>query len=113
MRRRLRLMEFDYEIVYRPGCVQQVPDALSRLTREDNDGREACIDEEISSFGDHLQVQRDQEAAVQILTRRQAAAAPSTGAAHAEPGARVGQQLNLNANRTVPDPKPLDLPPEK
>ena len=28
MRWRLRVMEFDYEIVYRPGRVQQVPDAL-------------------------------------------------------------------------------------
>ena len=34
MRWRLRLMEFDYEIVYRPGRVHQVPEALSRLLRK-------------------------------------------------------------------------------
>ena len=34
MRLRLRLMEFDYEIVYLPGRVHQVPDELSRLLRE-------------------------------------------------------------------------------
>ena len=92
---------------YRPGRVQKVPDALSRLTREQDDEQEACIDEEIPSFGDHLQVPPNQEAT------RQVAAAPSTGAAHAEPGARVRQQPNLNADHTGPDPEPLDLPPEK
>ena len=106
-------MEFDYEIVYRPDREHQVPDALSQLTREHDDAQEACIYEEIPSFGDHLQVQPNQEAAVQVLTRRQAAAAPSTGAAHAEPRSRVRQQPKLNADHTGPDPKPLDLPPEK
>ena len=34
MRWRLRLMEFDYDIIYRPGRVHQVPDALSRIQHE-------------------------------------------------------------------------------
>ena len=31
MRWRLRLIEFDYEVMYRPGSVHKVPDALSLL----------------------------------------------------------------------------------
>lgn len=31
MRWRLRLMEFDYDVLYQPGLVPEVPDALSRL----------------------------------------------------------------------------------
>ena len=70
-------MEFDYEIIYRPGRVHQVPDALSRIIREGDDEQEASIDEEIPSFGDHLQVQPDQEAAVHVLTRRRQPAPPT------------------------------------
>ena len=53
---RLRLMEFDYEIVYRPGRVHQVPDALSRLLREGGAEDDATIDEEITSFRDQHRV---------------------------------------------------------
>ena len=48
---RLRLAEFDFEIIYRPGRKHQVPDALSRLTKNDHDTHE--VDDEIPTFGDH------------------------------------------------------------
>ena len=54
MRWRLRLMVFDYEIIYRPDRVHQVLDALPRIICEGDEERKADIDEEISSFGDHL-----------------------------------------------------------
>ena len=38
LRWRLRLLEFVYEVVYRPGRVHQVPDALSRLKRGEDEG---------------------------------------------------------------------------
>ena len=57
MRLRLRLMEFDYEIVYRPGRVHQVADVFSRLLREGGTEDDATIDEEIPFFGDQHQVQ--------------------------------------------------------
>ena len=51
MRWRLRLMEFDYEIVYRPGRVHQVPDALSRLPQpEDAEGVADDVDDTIPTF---------------------------------------------------------------
>ena len=49
-RLRLRLAEFDFEIIYRPGRKQQVPDALSRLTNNDNTTHE--VDNDIPTFGD-------------------------------------------------------------
>ena len=76
MRRRLRLMEFDYEIVYRPGRVHQFPDALSRLLRERGADNDAIIDEEISSFGDQHQVQPKPAYSVQVVTRAQSGRAP-------------------------------------
>jgi hypothetical protein len=42
-------MEFDYEIVYRPGRVHQVPDALSRLTLPDYEIDDE-VDDEIPTF---------------------------------------------------------------
>ena len=51
MRWRLRLSEFDFEIQYRPGRVQQVPDALSRLITPGSDPKP--VDDEIPTFGDH------------------------------------------------------------
>ena len=53
MRWRLRLMEFDYEIVYRPGRVHQVPDVLSRLSHPEPAGSEKDlgeIDDTIPTF---------------------------------------------------------------
>ena len=37
MRWRLRFIDFDYEVVYGPGRVHQVPDSLSRLERGEDD----------------------------------------------------------------------------
>ena len=48
MRWRLRLLEFAYEVVYRPGRFHQVPDALSRLKRGEDDGSD--IDDELPTF---------------------------------------------------------------
>ena len=81
-------MEFDYEIVYRPGRVHQVPDALSRLLREGGAKDDATIDEEIPSFGDQHQVQPEPAHSVQVVTRARFGKAPSTVAANA---ARKGQ----------------------
>ena len=71
MRWRLRLLEFDYEIVYRPGRVHQVPDALSRLIRAGED-EEEDIDEELPTFpiGKPATVE-DILHLVQAITRRQ------------------------------------------
>ena len=51
---RLRLLEFDFEIVYRPGRVHQVPDALSRLLALRNDTEP--MDDDIPSALDHMMV---------------------------------------------------------
>ena len=48
---RLRLAEFDFEKIYRPGRKDQVPDSLPRLTNKDNNTYEG--DDEIPTFGDH------------------------------------------------------------
>ena len=82
MRWRLRLMEFDYEILYRPGRVRQVPDAMSRLLREGGTEDDATIDEEIPSFGDQHQVQPEPAHSVQVVTRGRSGKVPSTGAAN-------------------------------
>ena len=50
MRWRLRLLDFDYEVLYRSGRVHQVPDALSRLLHEDGDEEESDIDDELPTF---------------------------------------------------------------
>ena len=76
-------MEFDYEIVYRPGRVHQVPDALLRLLREGGTEDDATIDEEIPSFGDQRQVQPEPSHPVQVFTRSWSGKAPSAGAANA------------------------------
>ena len=111
MRWRLRLMEFDYEIVYRPGRVHQVPDALSRLLREGGANDDATIDEEIPSFGDQHQVQPEPAHSVQVVTRARSGKAPSTGAANA---ARKGQpsssEIGPNGDGTAPEQTPVDLP---
>ena len=70
MRWRLRLLEFDYEVVYRPGRVHQVPDYLSRLER--NDEYESDVDDELPTFpvGKPATVE-DILHLVQVVTRRQ------------------------------------------
>ena len=53
MRWRLRLMEYDYSIEYRPGRVHQVPDALSRLDQPD-EGDPEPIDDDFPTYEDAL-----------------------------------------------------------
>ena len=66
MRWRLRLMEFDYEIIYRPGLKHQVPDALSRL-RHPPGAPNSEVDDEIPTFKTDMA----DIALVNVTTRRQ------------------------------------------
>jgi len=50
LRWRLRLAGVDYTVTYRPGRVHQVPDALSRLETEFDDGK--VVDDDVPTFGD-------------------------------------------------------------
>ena len=69
MRWRLRLSELDITITYRPGRVQQVPDALSRLiSPAGNDDK--AVDDEVPTYGDH-------EYAL-VTTRQRTANTPET-----------------------------------
>ena len=114
MRWSLRLMEFDYKIVYSPGRVLQAPDALSRLLREVGAKDDATIDEEIPSFGDQHQVQTEPAHSVQIVTRARSSKAPSTGAANAARKEQpTSSEIGPSSNGTVPGPTPVDLPSER
>ena len=94
-------MEFDYEILYRPGQVHQVPDALSRLLREGGAKDDATIDEEIPSFEEQHQVQPEQAHSVQVVTRARSGKAPSTGAANAAHANDNPPQVRLGRVTTV------------
>ena len=50
-------MELDYEVVYRPGRVHQVPDALSRLPRRDSVPEDE-VDEGLPTFVETLEEAR-------------------------------------------------------
>ena len=50
MRWLLRLLEFDYEIMYRPGRVHQLSDTLSRLMYYGEDDDDSDIDYELPTF---------------------------------------------------------------
>ena len=114
MRWILRLMEFDYEIVYRPERVHQVPDALSRLLREGGAEDDATIDEEVPSFGDQHQVQPEPSHPVQVVTRARSGKAPSTGAANtAHEGHTPPSETEPMDGSTVIDRTPIDLPLER
>ena len=69
IRWRLRLMEFEYDIIYRPGRVHQVPDALSRLQHEDED---TFVDQEVNEDipGPSLELGA-LDGILQVTTRRQ------------------------------------------
>lgn len=45
MRWRVRLMEFEYNIVYHPDRIHQVPDALSSLKYTDHAAKHAEVDD--------------------------------------------------------------------
>ena len=114
MRWRLRLMEFDYEIVYHPGRVHTVPDALSRLIREDGAEESETIDEEIPSFGDQHQVQPESTHSMQVVTSARSGKAPSTGVANAEhQGQTTPSEIGRGEDDTVTGPAPADLPSER
>ena len=52
----LRMAEFDGRIEYRPGRVNQVPGALSRLSRMDNSVNAAPVDDETPDIHDLILV---------------------------------------------------------
>lgn len=53
---RLRLMELHYEMVYLPGQLHQVPDALEILQHPERSGDNVELDEELPMFGKQEQV---------------------------------------------------------
>ena len=59
------MMEVDYEIVYRPGRVHQVPDALSRFLQPESD-EDNEVDDEIPTYHEKVQ---DIDAMVQVVPR--------------------------------------------
>ena len=65
---RLRLAEFDFTIVYRPGRTHQVPDALSRLVRPH--ASQTPVDDEVPTF-ESVNVLVPLRTGVYVLTRRQ------------------------------------------
>ena len=70
MRWILRLLEFYYDVFYRPGRVNQEPDALSHLDRGEDD--ESDFDDELATFlvGKKSKVE-DNLHVVQAIIRRQ------------------------------------------
>ena len=99
MRWRLRLLEFDYEVMYRPGRVHQVPDALSRLIRDEKDDSESDIDDELPTFptGKSATVS-DILHVVQVITRSRNR--PS------EPKATTDKAAEVNKVNKKRQPKP-------
>ena len=73
---RLRLMEFDYEITYRPGRVHQVPDALSRVDTQGSDP--SPVDDDIPTLEQTLVVTRSQSMNPSDLTQEEVTAEPTT-----------------------------------
>ena len=73
MRWRLRLMECDYEVIYRPGRVHQVPDALSRLEQPETDENQE-VDDDIPTFPRGQTDEEGTPSPVLVTTRRQAEA---------------------------------------
>ena len=94
LRWRLRLAEFDFTVTYRPGRVHQVPDALSRLESEFDDGQP--VDDDVPTFGDHE--------AILVTTRRMAARA-GEAPTEAPPASETADQSSGSA-------VPGDPPPE-
>ena len=104
-------MEFEYEIFYCPRRVHQVPNALSRIIREDEAEEDAKIDEEIPSFCDQYQVQPEPTHSLQVVTRAGSGKARSTGAANAAHQRQTTpSEIGLGENDTVTEPAPADLP---
>ena len=85
MRWRLRLMEFDYEIVCRPGRFHQVPIALSRLPQTEPSGS----DEEFGEIDDTIPTFRTDvsEFVVGVVTRSQSQSQVDDGDQLQEPRA--------------------------
>ena len=80
-------MEFDYEILYRPGRVHQVPDALSRLPQPEPSGS----DEDLGEIDDTIPTFRTDvsELVVGVVTRSQSQSQVDDGDEVQEPRAEA------------------------
>ena len=102
MRWRLRLMEFSYEIIYRPGRKHQVPDALSRVPRAPDSDDDDEVDEEIPTFVDRVELVN---VLVNVVTRRQALSGNYKKAMPVEPVTYDAAEPSEPKSSTVAKPK--------
>lgn len=112
MRWRLRLSEFDYEIIYRPGRVHQVPDALSRLPRAPQHEQDFDVDDEVPAIDDF---QREKCMALTRSGRRTTSDEPqpaTSNEAGVIPKPLVSKKVLDNEHKPSPwhDAEPLDDP---
>ena len=105
MRWRLRLSEFDYEIVYRPGLKHQVPDALSRLPRPESKPEDE-VDERIPTFVDTVEEAR----LVNVTTRRQAQGRREPQPLTEDAAPPTTDKRSTRAQSADPDPGPRTKP---
>ena len=105
MRWRLRLSEFDYEIVYRPGLKHQVPDALSRLPRPESNPEDE-VDERIPTFVDTVEEAR----LVNVTTRRQAQVRREPQPLTEDAAPPTTDKRSIRAQHADPDPGPRTKP---
>ena len=92
-------MEFEYEIVYRPGCVHQVPDALSRLHQPEPSGSDEDfgeIDDTIPKFRTDVS-----ELVVGVVTRSQSQSQVDNGDEVQEPRAEAPSDIPVPPVRAL------------